>query len=577
MLVLKKVRWKNFFNAGNNFLEIDLDRNEPTLIIGKNGVGKSVVIDAICFALFNKTFRDINRPLILNSLNKKNCEVQLEFEIRNKKYLVVRGLKPNKFEIYENGEMINQDASSRDYQDYLESNIIRSNYKSFTQISIVGKATYTPFMKLTAAHRREVIEDLLDITVFGKMNILLKSDISKNKEEKSDVNTKLLVVKEKISAQERHIESLNKNNEGLIMNLETDIENIENEINKIDSDIKPLNNEVVSRGKELIDAKEKKNILSELLDIRRTIERDTKQIDKDVKWFESTNECPTCTQDIDEGFRKKYITENSKVLASYHNDLIELNDEISKVESAISDIESINESIENNIRKTIESIDNLSNEKDSRLRTLKTLNRQLNELKSLQVDFDKEKDILTKYKDELAEYEKLDNDLLEERKYFDVCATILKDNGIKSSIIKQYIPILNKLINTYLDIMELFVVYELDENFNETVKSRGRENFVYNSFSEGQKARIDLSILLAFRSLAKMRSTTDVNLLFLDEVFDGSLDDSGIISLRQILNSLKQDTSIFVISHDKQNHDAFKNIIEVKEHDNYSYLEEIDM
>jgi len=569
LIEFKYVRWKNFLSTGNQFIEIQLDRNPTTLVIGENGAGKSTVLDALCFGLFGKPFRGINKPQLLNSVNNAGCVVEVEFKIGTKNIKVVRGIKPNIFEIYINDKMYNQDANMRDYQRYLEQQILKLNYRSFTQVVILGSSTFIPFMQLKARHRREVVEEILDIQIFSLMNILLKQKLKNIAENIRDINYQLDLTGEKIVLQEKYINDVKKNKNKIIKEKNKLISDNENEIFSRNSGIEELskdNDNLLSLISDDVKAKKK---AFKLIDIKSTLIEKHKTHSKAVDFFENNDECPTCQQHIDEIFKKEMISDKQKDVTKFAVGIKELEEELSKAQERIQEISDIADKIRENevqIAKENSSVTQLE-------KFNATLHAEIAQFKTGDVsksDYNKLKDL----KKDLSATENHKAKLREDLTYSEAARSMLQDTGIKTKIIKQYLPVMNKLINTYLTSMEFYVNFTLNENFNETIKSRYRDEFTYDSFSEGEKMRIDLALLFTWRAIAKMKNSTNTNLLMLDEIFDSSLDSTGTDEFLKILNTLS-DENIFVISH-KQDvlADKFRSTIKFEKVKNFSHVVE---
>lgn len=544
MIVFKKIRWKNLLSTGNIFTEIDLNRYKNTLIVGENGSGKSTMLDALCFALFNKPFRKINKPTLLNSINQKDAVVELEFDIGKKSYKIIRGLKPAIFEIYCDDKLINQEAESVDYQEILERNILKINYKSFTQIVILGSASFVPFMQLSAADRRMIIEDLLNIQIFSSMNSLAKAKLVEIKESIQKNKYDIELATRSIDMQKKHIETIKQNTKDKADIFRKDIEEDENKIKELTENIKQLNESVSNLDSLVSEKNELDNKLKKLLSYEAQIESNIKKYKKTNSVLHDNASCPTCSQEIGEAFKKqqtqsllKKIESSNTALSEIENKLSELNLDTKECEKSISKMKEIQSEINHkklnivsltkNIEKRLKDIDKLDNSQD----TLKIEIEQLNTLQNS--------------KDNSLNENK---SLIELKSYYDAAAVLLKDSGIKTKIIKQYLPIINKLINKYLSALDFFVNFTLDESFKESIKSRHRDEFSYESFSEGEKQRIDMALMLTWRSVAKMKSSINTNLLILDEIFDSSLDANGTEELIKILHEL-ENTNLFVISH----------------------------
>ena len=569
MIIFKYVRWKNFLSTGNNFIEIELDRNSTTLIIGENGAGKSTVLDALCFGLFGKPFRGINKPQLLNSINNSNCVVEIEFEIGSKKLKVIRGIKPNIFEIYVNGKMYNQDANVKDYQKYLEQQILKLNYRSFTQVVILGSSTFIPFMQLKARHRREVVEEILDIQIFSLMNMILKQRMKDTSVDLREIEYQNDLIKEKISLQQNYITEMKQNKEKLIAEKTALIGGNEEEVfkMKMDIDFHQINNKELLcqiRDSDDVDAKQIK-----LKDIRSTLVEKRNSNSRMVEFFEKEDDCPTCEQHIDEKFKKDMIVTKQKEVDKFIAALTELEQTLNEIFNRKGDINAIADKIRENevyLAKENSSITQL--EKFNA--TLKSEIEQLQTSDVVKSDFDRFEEL----KGQLVGIEKEKSKLKEEVIYCEAIRNMLQDTGIKTKIIKQYLPIMNKLINTYLTSMEFYVNFTLNESFEETIKSRYRDEFTYDSFSEGEKMRIDLALLFTWRAVAKMKNSANTNLLMLDEIFDSSLDSTGTDEFLKILHTLDGE-NVFVISH-KQDVlvDKFKSTIRFEKVNNFSHITE---
>ena len=567
MIHFNYVRWKNFLSTGNNFTEIQLDRNPTTLIIGENGAGKSTILDALCFGLFGKPFRSINKAQMLNSINNGSCVVEVELEISSKKIKVVRGIKPNIFEIYVNGKMYNQDANARDYQKYLEQQILKLNYRSFTQVVILGSSTFIPFMQLKARHRREVVEEILDIKIFSLMNLILKQKLKEIQNDIKDIEYDRSLTGEKISLQEKYISDTKQNKDKLISEKTNLIDNNEEEIFKKQSDINfhsKNNNELLHQ---IQDSEKINDQLSKLKDIRSTLREKKNNNAKMVKFFKENDDCPTCEQPLNNS--EEMIKSKQKEVDKFTKALDEMETALSKSTERQNFIKGIANKVRENevlIAKENSSITQLE-------KFNSTLQAELDSLISGEIDT-KDFDKLNKLKEKMDGIEKERTSLKQEQSYGDAIRNMLQDTGIKTKIIKQYLPIMNRLINTYLTSMEFYVNFTLDENFEETIKSRYRDEFSYASFSEGEKMRIDLALLFTWRAIAKMKNSTNTNLLILDEIFDSSLDGTGTDEFLKILNTLG-DENVFVISH-KQDAlaDKFRSTIKFEKIKNFSHIVE---
>ena len=567
MITFKYVRWKNFLSTGNNFTEIHLDRNPTTLIIGENGAGKATVLDALCFGLFGKPFRNINKPQLLNSVNNSSAVVEVEFRIGSKNIKVIRGIKPNVFEIYINGKMYNQDANVRDYQKYLEQQILKLNYRSFTQVVILGSSTFVPFMQLKARHRREVVEEILDIQIFSLMNMLLKQKLKTISDDIRDIDYKLELTTEKIGLQQKYITEMKQNKDKLIKEKTLLLSGNEEEVFFRQAEINILNKENDELIESITDKVKLDKKLATLKDIKSTLLEKHRAQHRLIGFFEKNEDCPTCQQHIDEEFKNGMVSQKKTEADKIENGLDELKEELSKTDSRLKVISDIAKKVRENevqIAKDKSSLDQLE-------KFNSTLTVEIAQLSNGEVhksDYEK----MQKLKDELRGINEQKAKLKEDQTYAAAAKNMLQDTGIKTKIIKQYLPIMNKLINTYLTSMEFYVNFTLNENFEETIKSRYRDEFTYDSFSEGEKMRIDLALLFTWRAIAKMKNSTNTNLLMLDEIFDSSLDGSGTDEFLKILNTLG-DENVFVISH-KQDVlvDKFRSTIKFEKMKNFSHV-----
>lgn len=567
MIIFKKVRWKNFLSTGNQFTEIELDRSPTTLIIGENGAGKSTILDALCFGLFNKPFRNIAKKQLVNSVNNGSSVVEVEFSVGTKEVKVVRGIKPNSFEVYVNGNMINQDANARDYQKHLEQQIMGLNYRSFTQVVILGSSTFVPFMQLPTKARREVVEDILDIKIFSLMNFLLKNKTKELNEETRNVQYEYDLTKEKINLQEKFIKEVVNNKSEIIAENQQKVFDNNFTINSRKEDIVGLEQE---KDKLSYDAEEQARLEQKINKLSKTeaaLQNRKDNHDRQIQFFKDNDECPTCEQSITDATKQTQIESRGAKVGEITEGLRQLeeleNAEKSKLDVIISNLEAIrHHDVEiAKIRASIKEMESF-NEK---------LKKDIETYEKGQVsDDDKEK--LLKLKGKLEHVEEQKSKLTEDKFYIDVARNLLQDTGIKTKIIKQYLPIMNKLVNTYLSSMDFFVNFNIDENFNETIKSRFRDEFSYASFSEGEKMRIDLALLFTWRAIAKMKNSTNTNLLILDEIFDSSLDGTGTDDFLKILNTF-HDQNVFVISH-KQDmlFDKFRSVVKFEKVKNFSRI-----
>jgi DNA repair exonuclease SbcCD ATPase subunit len=567
MIHFEVVRWKNILSTGNQFTEIQLDRNSTTLIIGENGAGKSTILDALCFGLFGKPFRNINKPQLLNSVNGSAALVEVEFRIGTKKVKVVRGIKPNIFEIHVNGKLYNQDANSRDYQKYLEQQILKLNYRSFTQVVILGSSTFIPFMQLKSNHRREVVEEILDIQIFSLMNMLLKQKLKTISDDMREVDYHYSLTGEKISLQENYIADVEQNREKIIKEKTFLIAGNEEEIFKKRSRIADLEDDTSAMHDKISNSTKIEEKFNKLKDIQSQLKEKHRAHSKLINFFENNADCPTCQQHIDESFKDDMIGKENSKSEKLNSGMGELLEELKQTQAKINIINEVNQNIQTN---RVE----IAKENSSLVQLEKfnaTLQAEIGGLQCGKVNRgDHEK--LNELKETLSGFDMQKSKLREEQTYSEAARNMLQDTGIKTKVIKQYLPIMNRLINTYLTSMEFYVNFTLNENFEETIKSRYRDEFTYASFSEGEKMRIDLALLFTWRAVAKMKNSTNTNLLILDEIFDSSLDGTGTDEFLKILNTLG-DENVFVISH-KQDAlaDKFRSIIKFHKVKNFSHV-----
>jgi DNA repair exonuclease SbcCD ATPase subunit len=567
MIHFEKVRWKNFLSTGNNFTEIQLDRNNTTLIIGENGSGKSTILDALCFSLFGKPFRNINKAQLINSVNGSSAVVEVEFRIGSKKVKVIRGIKPNIFEIHVNNKLYNQDANARDYQKYLEQQILKLNYRSFTQVVILGSSTFVPFMQLKARHRREVVEEILDIQIFSLMNMLLKQKLKTISDDIRDIGYQSNLTDEKISLQEKYIDDMFMHKENLIKEKTLLVKTNEEEIFNKNLDIKFYTKNNGELFAQIVD-NDKVNIKhTKLKDIQSQLKEKHRSHNKLVGFFEKNEDCPTCQQHINETFKSSMINKKKGEAEKVNSGMEELKLELKKVIDRQKEINVIAVKIrENEVHIAKENSSLIQLEKFNA-----TLQSEIDQLNNNEVN-NNDHDKLTELKKTSSGLNMQKSKLREEQTYSEASRNMLMDTGIKTKIIKQYLPVMNKLINTYLTSMEFYVNFTLNENFDETIKSRYRDEFTYASFSEGEKMRIDLALLFTWRAIAKMKNSTNCNLLILDEIFDSSLDGTGTDEFLKILNTLG-DENVFVISH-KQDIlvDKFRSTIKFEKNRNFSHV-----
>jgi len=569
MITFEKVRWKNFLSTGAAFTEINFQKSPNTLIIGNNGAGKSTILDALCFGLFGKPFRKINKPQLLNSINNQAAVVEIEFSIGKKKYKVIRGIKPNTFEIYQNDVLLNQDAASKDYQEHLEKFILRLNYKSFTQVVILGSASFVPFMQLSPADRRNIIEDLLDIGIFSSMNGMVKEKMSEIKESTTKNKYEMQITTEKINFQKQNIEEHKNRSEAEIEKKKKEVKEsidqnftLQRDIDLIQKHIDVLQSKIQDKL-----AVEKKS--SKLLQLESKLESRLKKLDKEYKFYEENHDCPTCKQSIADTFRHSQLSGIDKTKGEIGVGIQDIETKIQEANNRIEEIQKIVKHIQEHNNEIVK-----HNSTISAINTyISKLQKEIEDLSTLRESIESENDKLKELKSELGALVKKQEELAEQKQYYEFAGSLLKDTGIKTKIIKQYLPIMNKLINKYLTAMDFFVNFNINEQFEETIKSRHRDEFSYANFSEGEKMRIDLALLFTWRQIAKLKNSTNTNLLILDEVFDSSLDGVGTEEFLKLIHEMGTDTNVFVISHKgDQLFDKFRSIIKFEKHNNFSRI-----
>ena len=570
MIKFTTLKWKNFLSTGNSFTTVDFTDSKTTLVVGHNGAGKSTMLDALAFALFGKAHRNISKPQLLNSINNKNCVVEVQFNVSGSNYKIVRGIRPNIFEIWKDGTMINQSSHSKEYQKILEQNIIKLNHKSFHQIVVLGSSSFIPFMQLAAGARRDVIEDLLDINVFSKMNTILKEKNGLLKEDIKSTEYDLELAKEKIDLQSKYIKEVESLSNDQIESKELEIKDVNDEIQTLQTSNATLSDEIDQSSIGLQeDLKKNHDKKQALLQYKAEFNQKISTLVKETKFYEENDTCPTCSQDIDSELRSTKLTNAKTKAAEIQKALDDVGDQSTIVEDALSQLTNTSEDIRN---KTASISSN--NREIVRLQgQIQNINDAITKIRGNDGDVAKSKtdlELLKGKKDDLFEKRLYLNESLS---YNSVILEMLKDTGIKTKIIKQYLPVINKLVNQYLQVLDFFVSFHLDEAFSETIRSRHRDAFTYDSFSEGEKQRIDLALLFTWRMIAKMKNSVATNLLILDETFDSSLDYEGVDNLMKIIHTLDDDTNVFVISHKGDILEGkFENKLEFHKEKNFSKL-----
>jgi DNA repair exonuclease SbcCD ATPase subunit len=567
VIIFKSVRYKNFLSTGNVFTEIKLNENATTLIVGENGAGKSTFLDAITFSLFGKPFRNINKPQLVNSINEKDCVVEVEFSIASKRYKIIRGIKPNIFEIYVDGELLNQDAKSKDYQEQLEKLILKMNYKSFTQIVILGSTNFTPFMQLSAADRRAVIEDLLDIQIFSSMNVIVKNKLHALKDNASQLKIQIDNTRDKIELHKKHLDELKKNTKEIVDAKKQEVTENTASLSELETEATTKETEIDNLLLKVEDEDTTTKKFNKLNQLEAKIEGNIQKLEKDIEFYSVNSTCPTCDQAINNK-EEKVHTCNSKI-TELNEGLNKLKEESDAVLHRINTIKTTQKEL-----KTFEQDLVRINTSRKQVRNyIAKLEKEIAEIESKPAMSDEFKAQSKELLNALQSFNEKRKEVSEQTQNYDIVAQLLKDGGIKSKIIKQYVPVINKLVNKYLAAMDFFVNFNIDEEFKETIKSRHRDDFSYENFSEGEKKRIDLALLFTWRSVAKLKNSVNTNLLIFDEVFDGSLDINGTEEFMKLINMFAENTNIFVITHKTdQMVDKFKHTIRFGKVKNFSQV-----
>ena len=569
MIKFKAVTWQNFLSTGNTPIEIVLNNSPSTLIIGDNGSGKSTVLDALTFGLFGKPFRRIKKDQLVNSVNGRDCIVEVYFDIGKRRYLVIRGIKPTRFEIYMDGKLINQDASSRDYQKLLENNILKLNHRSFTQVVILGSSSFIPFMQLTASARREVVEEILDIKIFSMMNVLLKQRVKDNRERSRDISYENELLVHKMQLMEKQIQTTKEKSKTSLKALEKKIDKNDKEVKKLQEETDQLQSLVEEYRKDIlpkvVQLDSDRNAMST---IQWKLNLKSEKAKKEIDFFKENDDCPTCEQHIDEDFKDKAIQERTDKMIQSACALNSIEEQLTEMEARsglYKEIETDTREHEVNAAKKTSSIESI-------VKFQEQLSEQINEIHNAGVFLQEDKKRLQEYREDSKSIQKEKEKIQDQATYFTIAKQLLQDSGIKTKIIKKYLPIMNKLVNSYLNQLEFQVKFELDEQFNETIKSRYRDVFSYANFSEGEKMRIDLALLFTWRQIARMKNSTNTNLLILDEIFDSSLDANGTDEFLKILNTLSNE-NIFLISHKTDlNIDKFDSLIRFEKVQNFTRI-----
>ena len=573
MIEFKTIKWKNLLSTGNNFTEVNLNGHDRTLIVGENGSGKSTILDALCFSLFSKPFRKINKSQLVNTVNCGDCKVELEFAIGKIEWKVVRGIKPNVFEIYKNGTLLDQSSATNDQQKWLEQHVLKMNYKSFTQIVVLGSSTFVPFMQLSAPGRRDVIEDILDIRIFSTMNLILKERIKVNKEEVFDVENAMSLLKDKVIVQKTLIEDLRKQSQSNVSHWNENIESLKQQIAIAEEEIELDMREVDSLTFELSEGEDPTERIQNLRDFRVKFNSKIKDLTKEIKFFKGNASCPTCHQDIKVDLRDTMVSTDEDKVTKLNEALDKLTKEHKLLDKDLTERNEISTLIKESQIKIKQCLSDIN----WKTKKIKEIEKEIESIKTDDGSVDKEKDKLLKIIQQGREKEILRKEVINKREDLKMVSEFLKDGGVKSSIIRKYLPVMNDLINKYLQKLEFYVNFNLDDMFNETIKSRFRDEFSYASFSEGEKMRIDLALLFTWREIAKLKNSVNTNILILDEIFDSSLDSNGTQDFMKILYNITDGNNVFVISHKgEQIVDKFDNVIEFTKYKNFSKPKQYD-
>jgi DNA repair exonuclease SbcCD ATPase subunit len=568
MIRFLSIEWKNILSTGNYWTRIDLNASQNTLIVGENGSGKSTILDALCFALYNKPFRNITKPALLNSINQKEALVKVEFTTDNHAFKIVRGIKPNIFEIFKDGVLQNQEAEAKDYQGHLEKFILKLNYKSFTQIVILGSASFTPFMQLSASDRRAIIEDLLDIQIFSVMNGLVKEKSSGIVAQRNENRLLIEGTNEKIAIQERYLSEMQQDHEKLILEHQKEHQQHTEEINRLAANIMDCKHAISSLSTTILDKTKIEAAIKKVTQLEAQIENVSGKHIKSVQFFEAHDNCPTCTQVIDTTFKIEHVSELNEKIKECAKGLIQLEDKFLVHQARLSEIHDIEAAIDKKKHELAVDTTSVSQIK----KFISKLNEKISGLQGTHHSVEREQERLETHRHELVQLEESKKTLVEQSAYYEVAGSLLKDTGIKTKIIRQYLPIINMFVNKHLAQMDFFVNFNLDDTFKETIKSRHRDEFTYPSFSEGEKQRIDMALMLTWRAVAKLKNSVNTNLLILDEIFDSSMDTTGAEELMKILHSLDT-ANVFVISHRGDIlGDKFQRVIRFQKNQNFSHI-----
>lgn len=567
MIVFQSIKWKNFLSTGNVFTVINLNTRGTTLVVGENGAGKSTILDALTFALFGKTFRNINKPQLLNTITRKDLQVEVEFSVGTTRYRILRGMKPNLFEVYCNDTLVNQSAEMRDYQEYLEKNILKINYKSFCQVVVLGSASFVPFMQLPAAQRRSIIEDLLDLQVFTTMNNLLKDNVQENAEALQTNNNEQRLINAKIKMVKEHLREMQSKSEQFVKEKRIALKDVQTKISEAEATRDDYRRQIAELSLNLANMESLQKKVDKLKSLRTQMETKSSMLIREIEFFSNHDNCPTCKQQISNDFSCEAVGQRKNDINAIEDGLKQLTLKYEETNDGLMIILDID--------RECDELRSKASHETLRIQILndqiKTINQEIDDVKKSTKNTSDVK--VSDLESELSELTNKYNELQEDRLVLNAASLLLKDGGIKTKIVNQYVPIINKLINKYLGEFDLFVEFNLDEQFNEIIKSRYRDEFTYASFSEGEKQKIDLAILFTWRAVAKLRNSLSTNLLILDEVFDSSLDGNAADDLLKILQTISGESSVFVISHRENLHDKFENVIKFVKHQNFSKVD----
>jgi DNA repair exonuclease SbcCD ATPase subunit len=571
MINFEKIRWKNLLSSGNTFTEIELNSHQTTLILGENGAGKSTLLDALCFGLYGRGFRNLKKDLLINSVNEKGLLVEIEFSVGKKEYKIIRGAKPNIFEIYLDGVLANQTATVKDYQEQLEKHILKMNYRSFTQVAILGSANFVPFMQLKSVERRKLVEDLLDISIFSTMQDILRQRVTTHTENVRDTSHSINIMEERISGLSNQLLALQENRDQRMAKLETSIDDTQTNIDDLLGRVQEKNVDIEHRKSTITDEGKVEDKFKEASDLYKQLENRKTTILEEIEFYESNDNCPTCKQGIDEEHKTNHVAEKQKKKDELLDGLGQLYETIRKSEERIARIHEVTTAI----TSLQTQISLLQTEIHSNVKFIQKIQTEINELEKEGISNSNAQEQMMDNEEKLDILLSKSESLSDQGHYYDIASTLLRDQGVKQKIIKQYVPVMNNMINKYLAQLEFYVGFELNEAFEETIKSRFRDVFKYDNFSQGEKMRIDLSLLFTWRAIARMKNSVNTNLLILDEVFDSSLDVAGTDDFLKLLNTLTERTNAFIISHKGEAlYDKFNNVLRFEKYKNFSRLAE---